>query len=239
MGASGFREGQTLEITEIRIKLMEESEDRLRAFCSITLDDCFVIRDLKIIDGSNGPFVAMPSRKLTGNCHRCRYKNQMRANYCNHCGAKQRTPPRQPQINSPKLYADVAHPINSECREMIQSAVLTEFEEELGRYQEPGYRSRYDDDFTTELDGSGAVDASKIDPPETTLPKPHLPPETSHQESLEADDGSRATDAATPQSVSGDRDSDARSPAPISPAIAKENDLLDSFPDDGFGQGIF
>jgi len=37
-----------MEITEVRIKLMEESEDRLRAFCSITIDQCFVIRDLKI-----------------------------------------------------------------------------------------------------------------------------------------------------------------------------------------------
>ncbi len=57
-----------MEITEVRIKLMEESEDRLRAFCSITFDNCFVVRDLKIIEGSHGPFVAMPSRKLT---HRC------------------------------------------------------------------------------------------------------------------------------------------------------------------------
>ncbi|MEP1643096.1 septation protein SpoVG family protein, partial [Rhodopirellula bahusiensis] len=36
-----------MEITEIRIKLMESSEDRLRAFCSITIDQSFVVRDLK------------------------------------------------------------------------------------------------------------------------------------------------------------------------------------------------
>ncbi len=77
-----------MDITEIRIKLMEDSEDRLRAFCSITIDNCFVVRDLKIIDGSNGPFVAMPSRKLTGHCHRCNHKNHLRAAYCNHCGVK-------------------------------------------------------------------------------------------------------------------------------------------------------
>ena len=51
-----------MEITEVRIKLMENPEDRLRGFCSITFDDCFVVRDLKIIEGNNGPFVAMPSR---------------------------------------------------------------------------------------------------------------------------------------------------------------------------------
>ena len=43
-----------MEITEVRIKLMEDSDDRLQAFCSITFDNCFVIRDLKIIDGTNG-----------------------------------------------------------------------------------------------------------------------------------------------------------------------------------------
>ena len=135
-----------MDITEIRIKLMESSEDRLRAFCSITIDGCFVIRDLKIIDGTSGPFVAMPSRKLTGHCHRCNHKNHLRASYCNHCGAKLRM--ADGDYDSPqKLYADVAHPINSECRELIQNAVIEEFEAELSRSREPGYRSRYDDDF--------------------------------------------------------------------------------------------
>ncbi len=135
-----------MEITEIRIKLMEDSEDRLRAFCSITIDNCFVVRDLKIIDGSNGPFVAMPSRKLTGHCQRCRHKNHLRAAYCNHCGVK--LSDGDSSFDSPqKLYADVAHPINSECREMIQTAVVEEFEAELARSNQPDYRSRYDDDF--------------------------------------------------------------------------------------------
>lgn len=134
-----------MEVTEVRIKLMEGSEDRLRAFCSITLDHCFVVRDLKVIDGASGPFVAMPSRKLSAHCHRCHYKNHLRASYCNHCGAKLKV-----TINSDspqKLYADVAHPVNSECREMISGAVLAEFEHELARATQPGYRSRYDDDF--------------------------------------------------------------------------------------------
>jgi stage V sporulation protein G len=134
-----------VQVTEVRIKLMEQSEDRLRAFCSITLDHAFVVRDLKIIDGSSGPFVAMPSRKLSGHCPRCGYKNHLRAAYCNQCGVRLRIPAA---IDSPqKLYADVAHPINSECREMISSAVLTEFQAELMRSHEPGYRPRYDDEF--------------------------------------------------------------------------------------------
>ena len=77
-----------MEITEVRIKLMEDSDDRLQAFCSITFDDSFVIRDLKIIEGSNGPFVAMPSRKLTSHCPQCGCKNHLRGAYCNQCGLR-------------------------------------------------------------------------------------------------------------------------------------------------------
>jgi hypothetical protein len=46
-----------VDITEVRIKLVNDPEDRLRAFCSITLDGEFVVRDLKIIQGQRGNFV--------------------------------------------------------------------------------------------------------------------------------------------------------------------------------------
>src|SRR5690606_4944977 len=144
---TAFRPRRTsMEITEVRIKLMEDSDDRLQAFCSITFDDCFVVRDLKIIDGSNGPFVAMPSRKLTAHCPHCRYKNHLRAAYCNQCGRRLREEavPRDPDGRA-KLYADIAHPINSQCREMIQQRVISEFHAERERAKQPGYVSRYDD----------------------------------------------------------------------------------------------
>jgi DNA-binding cell septation regulator SpoVG len=80
--------GAAVEITEVRIKLSDESQERLLAFCSITIDGCFVVRDLKIIQGTKGPFVAMPSRKLTDRCMRCQYKNCLRAVYCGQCGAR-------------------------------------------------------------------------------------------------------------------------------------------------------
>ncbi len=173
-----------MQVTEVRIKLMEQSEDRLRAFCSITLDHEFVIRDLKIIDGVNGPFVAMPSRKLSGHCPRCGYKNHLRAAYCNQCGAKLRitVTGEAPQ----KLYADVAHPINSECREMVSAAVLTEFQAELQRAAQPGYRSRYDDEFEALAESSDDrfTSIDRIDqgprsdpvdgPSRATPPPPHL-----------------------------------------------------------------
>lgn len=75
-------------ITEVRIKLVEENNERLMAFCSLTFDNSFVIRDLKIIEGSKGLFVAMPSRKLTDRCTHCGSKNHLRARFCNSCGHK-------------------------------------------------------------------------------------------------------------------------------------------------------
>ena len=140
-----------MDITEVRVKLMEDSDDRLRAFCSVTIDDSFVVRDLKIIDGTSGPFVAMPSRKLTSHCPKCGAKNHLRARYCNHCGAAQpvERASRDPEGRA-KLYADIAHPINSACREMIQTRVIAEYQEELQRAQQPGYKSRYDDDYGDE-----------------------------------------------------------------------------------------
>jgi stage V sporulation protein G len=150
-----------MEITEVRIKLMEESEDRLRAFCSITLDHCFVIRDLKIIEGTNGPFVAMPSRKMSARCGRCGSKNHLRSHYCNQCGARLRGPQDLKEVEGGpnKLYADIAHPINQACRDMIQQAVIREYALELERAKQPGYKSRYDEEYV-----------------DTTPPAPHLPP---------------------------------------------------------------
>ena len=135
-----------MEITEVRIKLMEEPGERLKAFCSITFDDCFVVRDLKIIEGANGPFVAMPSRKLTAHCPNCRCKNHLRAAFCNQCGARLRENQAfKDEEGRAKLYADIAHPINSGCREMIQDRVILSFEEEMQKAGEPGYISSYDD----------------------------------------------------------------------------------------------
>ena len=137
-----------MEITEVRIKLMENPEDRLRGFCSITFDGAFVIRDLKIIEGNNGPFVAMPSRKLTSNCRKCRSKNHLKANYCNQCGSKvQHDRVLHDSSGRAKLYADIAHPINAECREMIQRRIVEELENEQQLAREPGYRSRYDEGY--------------------------------------------------------------------------------------------
>lgn len=174
-----------MEITEVRIKLMEDPGERLKAFCSITFDNCFVVRDLKIIDGSNGPFVAMPSRKLTAHCARCGMKNHLRAQYCNQCGAGL-TQDRMPldADGRAKLYADIAHPINSYCREMIQDHVIGEFYEEIERSKQPDYVSRYDDvdiDYVDEpADGPQRQRETRVDRPHGR-PSPHESPAKSAQ----------------------------------------------------------
>lgn len=52
-----------MQITEVRIRMID-TEGKMRAIASVTFDGCFVVHDIKIIDGQEGPFVAMPSRKI-------------------------------------------------------------------------------------------------------------------------------------------------------------------------------
>jgi len=135
-----------MRITEVRIKLMDDPSDRLCAFCSITLDECFVIRDLKIIHGAKGAFVAMPSRKLTDRCPKCHSKNHLRATFCNQCGVRLHAERASKDDDGrAKLYADIAHPINSECRDQIQQMVIAAYEEELVKANQEGYICTYDD----------------------------------------------------------------------------------------------
>jgi len=152
-----MRKETPVEITEVRIKLMEDNNERLQAFCSVTFDDAFVVRDVKIIEGTKGSFVAMPSRKLTDRCQHCGYKNHLRSRYCNQCGSRLDENRATRDVDGrAKLHADIAHPINSACREKIQSAILAAYGEELTRSKLPGYRPSYDD-FDAEFDFESVV----------------------------------------------------------------------------------
>ena len=138
-----------MEITEVRIKLMEDSSgsnERLQAFCSVTLDDEFVVRDLKIIEGAKGYFVAMPSRKQTDRCLQCSAKNHLRSRYCNQCGCRlNENRAIRDADGRTKLHADIAHPINAMCREKIQTAALSAYRDERELARQPGYRPNYYD----------------------------------------------------------------------------------------------
>jgi len=81
-----------VEITEVRAKRID-GDNRLVGIAAITIDNCFVVHELRIIEGKNGLFVAMPSRKMPNGD-----------------------------------YKDVAHPINSETRAMIEKVVLDAFQ---------------------------------------------------------------------------------------------------------------
>ena len=139
-----------MEITEVKVRLMSRRDDKLRAFCSITIDDAFVVRDLKVIEGTKGAFVAMPSRKFMDRCPKCRSKTELRANFCNECGSKL-TPNRtfQDAQGRVKFHADIAHPINSQCRELIQQRVLKTYQTELEQAKQPDYKPPAAEDVET------------------------------------------------------------------------------------------
>ncbi len=81
-----------MEITDIRIRQVT-ADGKLKAYVTVTFDDCFVVHNVKVIEGKNGAFIAMPSRKTkTGE------------------------------------YKDVAHPINSTFRGLLQERILQEYQ---------------------------------------------------------------------------------------------------------------
>jgi stage V sporulation protein G len=98
--------------------------------------------------------VAMPSRKLTDRCPGCGCKNHLRARFCNQCGGKlDEDRATRDADGRVKLHADIAHPINSACREVIQTAVLKAYHAERERSKQPGYVCTYDD-FDSDYDAA-------------------------------------------------------------------------------------
>ena len=84
-----------MQITDVRV-IKVEKEGKLKAVVSITMDEEFVVHDIKVIEGEKGLFIAMPSKKAVDG-----------------------------------EYRDIAHPINSETREKIQSIILENYEKVL------------------------------------------------------------------------------------------------------------
>ncbi len=86
-----------MEVTDVRIRKINR-EGKMKAIVSITLNDEFVVHDVRVIEGNNGLFVAMPSK---------------------------RTPDGE--------FKDIAHPITSQTREVVQSAVLGAYDLEMDK----------------------------------------------------------------------------------------------------------
>lgn len=146
----GVRGEHRLNITEVRVKLTDDPRNKLKAYCSVTIEDAFVVRDLKIIEGARGPFVAMPSRKLADHCKHCGHKNHLRAAFCNQCGTRldgDRAP--RDDRGRARLHADLAHPINSPTRIELHKAVVRAYAEEVEAASRAGaqYRPKTFDDL--------------------------------------------------------------------------------------------
>ncbi len=120
-----------MEITDVRVKLANNEKDNLLAYCSVIFDDSFVVTDLKVVNGNNGVFVSMPSRKVMNKCPSCKAKNHIRARFCNDCGKKLDF--RCVNDSDRRLYVDTAHPIKPECRQMIVEAVMAAYADECSR----------------------------------------------------------------------------------------------------------
>jgi stage V sporulation protein G len=219
----------TMEITEVRVKLVEKPGERLRAFCSVTLDGDFVIRDLKIIDGANGAFVAMPSRKLADRCPKCGCKNHLRARFCNDCGSKldENRAPKDSQGRA-KLHADVAHPINVQCRERIQKAVTEAYHAELEKSKSPDYKPPKIDDF--EDDFAEAVPPAAGKPSEQKAVAQEQPAESKQSEGSFSDYDSLIEDLKREaegrrgqRDSSPSRDTDVYQPKPLQKDIRSPN----------------
>ena len=85
-----------MKISDVRIRLVNKEDNKLKAVASMTIDYCFVIHDIKVIEATEGAFIAMPSRKTNDG-----------------------------------EYKDIAHPLNTETREIIKEAILTAYYDEL------------------------------------------------------------------------------------------------------------
>ena len=164
-----------MKITEVRVRLVGEQMDRLKAFCTVTFDEVFVVRDIKIIEGTSGLFLAMPSRKLADHCPKCHGKNHLKARFCNDCGAQlpaHRVPEEEEAAS--RLHVDVAHPITPECRAMLNEAVLAAYDKEA---RHPGGSEPVAADAAPPSDEPEPTPSDPDEVPEAAPPEPEeLPP---------------------------------------------------------------
>ncbi len=123
-----------MEITEIRVFPKEGQDKKLKAYTTVTFDNAFVVRNIKVIQGSNGLFIAMPSRKMKDSCPKCHFKNEVGSKYCNQCGASLPSINTQASVPDAKAeHRDVAHPITQEFREYLQSKILEAYDKEMAQ----------------------------------------------------------------------------------------------------------
>lgn len=121
-----------IAITDIRIFLKEGQDKKLKGYATVTFDHAFVVRNIKVIAGTHGLFVAMPSRKLKWPCRQCGFKNEVGSKFCNECGAAVVMPTLEEiAVHDSKAdHRDIAHPITQEFRETLQNKILEAYKKE-------------------------------------------------------------------------------------------------------------
>jgi stage V sporulation protein G len=132
-----------MEITEARVVLKDSPDKKLKAYATVTFDNAFVVRNIKVIEGTSGLFIAMPSRKVKHPCPKCNFKNELRSRYCNQCGGLLPVPPKAPVVadtsgNSQLEHKDIAHPITQSFREYLEKRILEAYSAEARRVTAPG-----------------------------------------------------------------------------------------------------
>ncbi len=129
--------GGAMEITEVKIFLKDSPDKKLKAYATVTFDNAFVVRNIKVIEGTAGIFIAMPSRKIKQPCPKCGFKNEARSKYCNQCASGlplvSRLPAPEAGNNAQAEHKDIAHPITQSFREYLQKGVLDAYSEEKKR----------------------------------------------------------------------------------------------------------
>jgi len=125
-----------MEITEVRVFLKDSPDKKLKAYVTVTFDNAFVVRNIKVIEGTSGLFIAMPSRKIKQPCPKCNFKNELRSKYCNQCGTQlpvvTRPVTEVPGVESQE-HKDIAHPITQSFRECLQKRILEAYEQEKAK----------------------------------------------------------------------------------------------------------
>lgn len=118
-----------MKITEVRVVLNSSAgESKLKAYCTITLDNKFVVTGLKLVQSVTDLFLAMPSRKFMVRCVSCQAKNVIIAKYCNWCG---KVLPECPLLTPKQIHYDICHPISNELRLEWQAHVVNEYNKAL------------------------------------------------------------------------------------------------------------
>jgi len=120
-----------MRVTEV--KVFPVTDEKLKAFVSVVLDECFMVNDIKVIEGRDGRFISMPSRRKRNG-----------------------------------KFKDIAHPLNSQTRQMLEHEILGEYERVLNG-EEPAERPK------RRRRRSEAAPAVVAEPRE---PKPEPEPET-------------------------------------------------------------